>query len=50
MQELRTAQDQFDHDVRASHHNHGAWLALVARQLSALQPYASKTVTVAATW
>ncbi|WP_426061396.1 hypothetical protein [Hymenobacter sp. B1770] len=44
--ELRAMQALFDHDVHLSGHNHQAWQAMIARQLSALEPYASKTVTV----
>ena len=44
--ELRAMQELFDHDVHLSGHNHQVWQAIIARQLSALEPYASKTVTV----
>ncbi|HEX8348695.1 MAG TPA: hypothetical protein VF598_01915 [Hymenobacter sp.] len=44
--ELRAMQELFDHDVHLSGHAHQAWQAIIARQLSALEPYASKTVTV----
>jgi hypothetical protein len=44
--ELHAMQAQFDHDVHLSSHNHQVWQASIARQLSALEPYARKTVTV----
>jgi hypothetical protein len=44
--ELRAMQELFDHDVHLSAHNHQVWQAIIARQLSALEPYASKTVRV----
>jgi hypothetical protein len=44
--ELRAMQALFDHDVHLSVHNHQVWQAIIARQLSTLEPYARKTVTI----
>lgn len=46
MTEAQTLQDQYDTEVYADPTKQPAWLARIAQQLTELQPYASKQVTL----